>query len=135
MKSSPQQNFSKKWAIACFCYLAVLLGIVFLANLGMLPVRELAKIPHYDTIGHFFLYGIASYLSHRALAKRAIAIIGYPFPLGPTIFSIFTILEELLQQILPHRTFSLLDLSASLLGIIVFYGIGEFLGQRMKDEG
>lgn len=127
MKPSIKKYFSKKWAIACSCYLAVLLAIMLFADLGMLPVQELSKIPNYDIIGHFFLYGIASYLSHRALAKRAIGIIGYPFPLGPTIFSIFTVFEELLQQILPHRTFSLLDLGASLLGIVVFYGIGEFI--------
>ena len=113
MKSIYKKYFSKKWAIACSCYLAVLLAIILFADLGMLPVRELSKIPHYDTIGHFFLYGIASYLSHRALAKRAIGIIGYPLPLGPTIFSIFTVLEELLQHHSDMRARGVVPLAAT----------------------
>lgn len=130
MEPSYKKYFSKNWAIACCCYFAVLLAIILFADLGMLPVRELSKIPHYDTIGHFFLYGIASYLSYRALRKRAIAIFGYNLPLGPAIFTIFTIFEEVLQAILPHRTFSLLDLGASFLGIVVFYGIGKFSSEH-----
>jgi hypothetical protein len=41
------------------------------------------------------------------------------------LFTLVTIGEEVLQQIIPHRTFSLLDLGASLLGIVLFYRLGE----------
>lgn len=119
------QSKHRIWTIACFLYLALLLAIVIVADLGKLPIDLLSKIPHYDTIGHFLLYGIASFLSHRATNRRAIAIFRVPIPLGPFLFASVTIAEELLQQILPNRTFSLLDLGASLLGIILFFGLGE----------
>ena len=116
---------SKKWLIPTILYFLLLLTIILLADTGNLPLEQLSKIPYYDTIGHFILYGIASFLSHRAINRRFLIIFNYPLPLGPLIFSIVTIIEEMLQQILPHRTFSLIDLGASLLGIIIFYLLGE----------
>ena len=121
--SSPSKH--RIWTIACVLYLALLLAIVIIADLGKIPVDLLSPIPHYDTIAHFLLYGIASFLSHRATNRRAIAIFRIPIPLGPFLFALVTVAEEFLQQILRHRTFSWLDLGASLLGIILFYGLGE----------
>lgn len=113
------------WIVAFWAYFALILSIIAIADLGKLPVDLLDRIPHYDTWGHFILYGIASFLSHRAMNRRAIARFGISLPLAPLIFTGFTILEELLQQILPHRTYSLVDLVASLGGIVIFYWLGE----------
>jgi hypothetical protein len=115
----------KKWQVAAGLYFLLLLTIVLLADTGNLPVELLSKIPHYDTAGHFILYGIASFLSHRAINRRMLVIFNFPLPLGPLIFSIVTIIEEMLQELLPNRTFSLTDMGASLLGIVLFYWLGE----------
>lgn len=122
----PHSKISQKtWIIAFIGYFMILLTIMLLADLGMLPLKFLAQIPYYDKIGHIILYGIASFLCHRATAKKMMAIFHYPIPLGPFIFSIFTIAEEMLQAILPHRTASVEDLLCSMLGIILFYWVGE----------
>ncbi|MGL5080559.1 MAG: hypothetical protein ACRC8A_03645 [Microcoleaceae cyanobacterium] len=95
------------------------------ADLGKLPIELLSKVPNYDIIGHFVLYGIASFLSYRALNWQMLVIFNIVLPVGPFLFALVTIAEEMLQQILPNRTFSLVDMGASLLGIIVFYWLGN----------
>lgn len=112
------------WKIAFFAYLATLVGIMLLADLGMLKTFILAH-PPYDKLGHFMLYGIASFLSHRAINRRFLVIFGVSIPLGPFIFSHFTALEEILQSTLPNRSASFEDFFASMTGIILFYWIGE----------
>ncbi|MEB3828150.1 VanZ family protein [Phormidium sp. CCY1219] len=116
----------KGWAIAGLIYLAILLTIMGLANGGKLPLGRVTLIPNYDLIGHFILYGIASFLSHRALGKKMMVLFTVPVPFGPFIFSLFTIAEEMLQVIFPTRSSTVADLAASLMGIIAFYAIGEF---------
>lgn len=112
------------WKIAFFAYLATLVGIMLLADLGMLKTFILAH-PPYDKLGHFMLYGIASFLSHRAINRRYLVIFGVSIPLGPFIFSHFTAFEEILQSTLPNRSASFEDFFASMTGIILLYWIGE----------
>lgn len=112
------------WIIACFLYLLILIGIMFLADSGRL-VNFAPAHPPYDKLGHFILYGIASFLSHRAINRRIMTIFNYPIPLGPFIFTIFTAAEEILQAVLPYRSASVEDFIASFSGIVIFYGIGE----------
>jgi hypothetical protein len=120
-----KKQSQKPWQIACFLYFLLLLLIVITADMGNLPYDLLGKIPHYDVYGHFILYGIASFLSHLALGGRKIVIDQIFLPLGPFLFAIVTIAEEIMQTLFPTRTFSLLDLSSSLIGIILFYYLAE----------
>lgn len=120
------------WIIACFLYFSIIFGIMLLADMGKL-VNFAPAHPPYDKLGHFILYGIASFLSHRAINRRMMAIFNYPIPLGPFIFTIFTAAEEMLQAILPHRSASIEDFIASFSGIVIFYGIGE-IWDRKKAE-
>ncbi len=119
------KRVQKFWRIACILYFLTLLLIVITADLGNLPYYWLEKLPNYDVYGHFILYGIASVLIHQALGRQKIVIYNFFLPLGPFLFALVTIAEEMMQTFFPTRTFSLLDLSASLIGIILFYYIGE----------
>lgn len=92
---------------------------------GKFTLQFIRKIPYYDVYGHFILYGIASFLSHLALGGRKIVIYRFFLPLGPFLFAIVTVAEEIMQTHFPTRTFSLLDLSSSLIGIIIFYYLAE----------
>jgi len=112
---------NRKWAIVAVIYLCILLAIMAIANLGLLPVSTLERIPAYDTFGHFFLYGTASALSHLACNRRKFRLFRWQLPLGPVLFSIFAVAEELLQAFIPNRSFSLIDLTADFCGIILFY--------------
>lgn len=120
MKSSK----NKGWIIASVLYLLFILSVMLLADMGILVNFPLAH-PPYDKLGHFILYGIASFLFHRATGKKTIDILNYKLPAGPLIFTIFTAAEELLQAILPNRTASIEDFLFSFSGIVIFYAIGE----------
>ncbi|MGK7873422.1 MAG: VanZ family protein [Xenococcaceae cyanobacterium] len=121
----PQLKLANRgWAIAAFVYSAILLTIFVLAYTGKLP-PQLSNIPFYDTLGHFILYGIATYLGHRVLKRRRINLLGYAIPLWPLLFAIFTVLEEGLQSFSPNRTFSWTDMIASMLGLLFGYWLSE----------
>ena len=115
-------KLNRNWVIAFTIYFVVLLTIIGLAYRGILPVK-LSAIPFYDTLGHFFLLGSASYLGHKALGGKMIKFWPFPFsvPLAPIAVTVFAVVDESLQGLSPLRTSSLSDMTANLLGIWVFY--------------
>jgi len=108
-------------------WLAVLFGlfivsIIILANLGMLGILGfLNEIPFGDKAGHFILYGILTYLIDLTLLRSL-------RPLNPKllvfrialILALFIGLEEYSQQFFPSRSFDLVDLAFSYLGVAFF---------------
>ncbi|MEG4804192.1 MULTISPECIES: VanZ family protein [unclassified Microcoleus] len=119
MKSS-----NKFWIVACVLYFLIILSIMLVADMGLLVNFPLAH-PPFDKLGHFILYGISSFLCHRATGKKMMSVFNYPIPFGPALFTVFTAGEEMLQAILPNRTASIEDFLFSFSGIVVFYWIGE----------
>jgi polysaccharide biosynthesis protein VpsQ len=113
------------WVIAFWFYLGILLTISISAYLRVIPT-EIAQFPHYDTVLHFLLLGIAAYLSHLALNKRQILFFKIPLPLAPLIVFLFCIIDEIIQKFVPYRSADWVDLAADLCGIIIF----TFLAQK-----
>ncbi|WP_224412694.1 VanZ family protein [Oscillatoria salina] len=111
-------------AIASFIYGMILLSIFVAAYTGNLPA-QLNDIPYHDTLGHLILYGIATYLGQCLLQHRHKIIFGCKIPLWPLMFGIFTVVEEFVQSFSPNRTFSWLDLTASLVGILCGYWLAK----------
>lgn len=107
--------------IAALLYAIAFLVILILAYTGNLP-PQLQQIPYYDKIGHVVLYGIATYLGHTLLSYRRL---GNGLPVFPTLFTIFTIVEESFQGLSPNRTLDSIDLIASLSGIALGYQLSE----------
>ena len=110
--------------MAASLYGGLLFTIGFFAYTGNLPAF-LQYIPYYDTLGHFILYGIASYLGDRVLRGRKFPIMGYRIPLFAFVFGIITVVEEFIQSFSPNRTFSWIDMIASLLGLLVGYWLAQ----------
>ena len=121
------------WLLAALVYGATLLSIGFFAYTNGLP-RYLGYIPHYDLLGHFVLYGTASYLGERVLYGRKFSILGYRFPLFASVFGAITIIEEYIQSFAPYRTFSWLDMLCSLLGLWVGYWLAKRELQSLKKD-
>ena len=112
-------------------YLALIYAVIFMVILisaytGFLPVQFLGQLPGYDKIGHVVLYAIAVYFGHSLMGDRV--WLGQKLPIFPIGFGLATITEEFLQKLSPHRTFSRLDLTCSLTGIL----IGWYLGTRAR---
>ena len=104
--------------------------IIILADLGQLGfLKLLNQIPFADKIGHFVLYGILTLLLDltftRALPYPSRKLLVLRIAL---ILSLLIGLEEYSQQFFAKRTFDLVDLTFSYLGVIFF----SWLALRIK---
>lgn len=118
------KSCNKGWVFAFWFYLGILATISISAYMRILPVKS-STIPFYDTIGHFILIGLAAFFGHLALNKRKIAVFNLDIPVAPVLTGFCSIIDELLQQLSPYRTFDLTDLAANFVGIFCFYLLAE----------
>jgi VanZ family protein len=109
-----------KWL--AFLFGLFIIGVVILADLGMLDVLWFVnRIPYGDKIGHFILYGILTLLIDLALFRsfpdlsRRLLVLRVAL-----ILALLIGLEEFSQQYFPNRSFDLVDLMFSYLGVIFF---------------
>lgn len=112
-------------------FLAFIVGLIVLADADLLPdfINAIYDFPNGDKVGHFVLYGLLNFFITRAflsslLTRRS----GWVTLSVGLILALFVALEELSQMFFSARTFSLLDLFASLLGIIV----GGWVAYKIK---
>lgn len=107
--------------LAIFFTLFVIL-IIILADAGKLGVLGFVnQIPYGDKAGHFLLYGILTLLLDltfiRSLPHRSPRLIVVSTGL---LLALLIGIEEYSQNFFATRTFSLLDLAFSYLGVIFF---------------
>jgi VanZ family protein len=109
-----------KWA--AFLFALFIVAIIFLADIGRLGILGvLNKIPFGDKAGHFLLYGILALLINLSLFRSQ----PWRNPLRVSFISggILAVLigvEEFSQQFFARRSFDLVDLTFSYLGVIFF---------------
>lgn len=109
-----------KWLTILFTVFILL--IIVLADTGNLGILStINSIPYADKVGHFILYGILILLIDLTLfhalprqTRKWIAVT------SGLILALLIGTEEFSQQYFANRTFSLMDLSASYLGVICF---------------
>lgn len=110
-----------KWAALLFAIFIVI--IIVMADAGVLSrhLGFLYSYPYGDKAGHFILYGILALLLNlaffRALPDQS------PKPIAVKcvlVLAVLISLEEFSQQFFANRTFDLIDLTFSYLGILVF---------------
>jgi VanZ family protein len=116
---------ASRWKWLGLVYGAVFCLILVLAYRGELP----PILTQNDKVAHVGLYGIATFVGHQALAGRS--FFGR-LPLFPTLFGIFTLVEEIAQSQSPNRTFDLGDLVASFAGIAIGWAIAQWQIQKRK---
>lgn len=116
-------------------YLAIpftlfIVAVIILADLDAIPpfVRQLYDFPNGDKLGHLILFGLLNFfitsagLSRFTLNRGRVALsVGFILALAITT-------EEFSQQFFSARTFDLIDLTASLLGVF----IGGLVAWRLK---
>ena len=109
-----------KWLTTLFTLFIIL--IIVLADQGNLRILKVVnEIPYGDKAGHFILYGMLTLLLDLTLMrslpnrspKRVVVSIGL-------ILALLIGLEEFSQKYFPSRTFDLIDLTFSYLGVIFF---------------
>jgi hypothetical protein len=117
----PAMNFKyMKWL--AFLFGLFIIAIIILADKGMLDILGVVnEIPYGDKAGHFILYGVLTLLVDLALFRslphlnRRVIVLRVAL-----IFALLIGLEEFSQQYFPKRTFDLVDLAFSYLGVVFF---------------
>ena len=109
-----------KWAAILFALFIIL--IIVLADSGRLGILSfLNRIPFGDKAGHFLLYGILVLLINLSLFRAFPAQGRVRITLISGMILIVLIgLEEFSQQFFVRRSFDLVDLTFSYLGVIFF---------------
>lgn len=110
-----------------------IVGIIILADKGALPrfIRVIYDFPNGDKLGHFILYGMLNFFITFAFIS---ALPSKPrgwvtLSVGLTL-ALLIAAEEYSQKYFSSRTFDLVDLLASYLGLIV----GGWLTLRLKTD-
>lgn len=108
-------------------YIAILfsifiLVIIILADQGSIPdfIKVIYDFPNGDKLGHFILFGLLNFFITLAVL-RALPL-QRPKRVALSIGLILVLLigvEEYSQKLFEKRTFDLIDLSASYIGLIV----------------
>ncbi|HSK66122.1 MAG TPA: VanZ family protein [Anaerolineales bacterium] len=110
-----------KWLAILFSLFILL--IIVLTDVGMLSraLRFLHAIPFGDKAGHFILYGILALLINLALFRSRPDQDRIPILLKTgLILGLLIGLEEFSQQFFANRSFDLVDLAFSYLGLVCF---------------
>jgi len=94
----------------------VIVAAIVVANLGYADqvFGFLDYVPGHDVTGHFALFGLLSFAVNAWLSASGRSRTHVTAELAGLV-----VLEELSQALIPARTFSLVDLSASLTGLVV----------------
>src|SRR6185369_3197579 len=117
--------------IAALLFLVFILLVILAADTGTMPpfLHAVYDFPYGDKAGHFILYGILAFLLARAFPR--------PFQLGrisvPFVILVLAVLaaaEEYSQRFFSTRTFDLIDLTFSFLGILA----GTWLASHLRKE-
>lgn len=110
-----------KWLAILFSFFILL--IIVLADVGVLSrtLRFLHAVPFGDKAGHFILYGILALLINLALFRSRPDQDRIPILLKTgLILGLLIGLEEFSQQYFANRSFDLVDLVFSYLGLVCF---------------
>lgn len=110
-----------KWALVFFTIF--ILVIIVMADAGVLAryLGFLYLYPYGDKVGHFLLYGILAFLLNMSVFRshpdRTRAWVAVRYGL---ILVVLIGLEEFSQRFFSNRTYDLVDLMLSYLGVICF---------------
>ncbi|MFM2339774.1 MAG: hypothetical protein RLZZ360_410 [Candidatus Parcubacteria bacterium] len=111
-----------KWWYLFATFTAFIILVIVGAYVDIIPTT-IATVPMYDSLGHFGLYGIWTFLLHQALNQKTIASI----PLAIIILFPIVALEEFAQTLAATRTFSLIDLFWGFAGMVTFLVLSKVI--------
>jgi polysaccharide biosynthesis protein VpsQ len=112
-------------------FLIFILVIIILADQGSIPdfIKVLYDFPNGDKLGHFILFGLLNFFITltclRALPLQRPKLVALSIGL---ILALLVGAEEYSQKFFEKRTFDLIDLTASYVGLIV----GGWVALKLK---
>lgn len=118
-----------KWITVLFTLFILL--IIVLADMGRLGILHVLTAHNLDKVGHFVLYGILTLLLDLTLIRALpthnprLVVVSIGLILAVAIGA-----EEFSQRYFPSRTFDLVDLAFSYLGVIFFSWLALKINRR-----
>lgn len=103
----------------------ILLTATILAYTRRIPVG-IKRIPYYDTIGHFLLFGILALLLDRAMGGRNVKVFRGSVSLAALMVIGYAVIDEGLQGFSSVRTVDATDLLAGMCGVLCFVLFGRW---------
>ena len=103
-------------------FFVFIIAVITLADTGSLPhsITAIYNFPNGDKLGHFILYGILNFFITLAFLSSGLSKSrGWVTLSIGLILAFFIALEEWSQQFFTSRTYSLADLIASCVGLVV----------------
>jgi VanZ family protein len=116
--------------VVSLLYVLLIVALVWSADQGALPgwLAFHNQIPFGDKVGHFLLFGMFSLAINGVTCFKRVKVFGRSVFLGVLITLLFVTIEEFSQLFIAQRTFSLLDLLANILGIVL---LGQWFCWRL----
>lgn len=109
----------KRWAVFFGLFIVVIIILADTRHLGYLSV--VYDFPYGDKAGHFLLYGLLSLVVNLSVVEaRPASDRKRSAVIASLILAVLIGLEEFSQLWFPSRTFSLIDLAFSYLGVAFF---------------
>lgn len=119
MISLSPHRLNRGWVLTSLVVFLVMFTATLLAYTKHIPI-EIKQIPYYDSIGHFLLFGILSFVLYHALSGRCFVFRGHAFPISGFVVICYALIDEYLQLLSDTRSFDPSDLFFGILGVVVF---------------
>ncbi len=124
--------FERRWLVLFALLLLFIFAVTVSADLRLLPLSRI-RIPYYDKLGHFLLYGMLAFALEFALQSRAWRVGRIRIPFALLIVGALCVLDEGQQMFMPMRAADVSDFVADMLGSVCFLWVAHFLGQKSLD--
>ena len=116
--------------MACCCGIlvaALTVYIIYAADTGTLPpfIIRLYRFPGGDKVGHVLVFGLLALGVTALLYPRRIRLFRAMLPAGAVLVALLVTLEEASQWFIASRSFDLVDLACSYLGIFLGTAVGH----------
>lgn len=114
--------YQRSISIICILFFAFLLWLIAMANTGQHSVFfDLAySLPYGDKISHVILFGLLTLGCITSSGFTVLNLYGLQCYRGTIVTSIFVVVEELSQALIPARTLDSGDFVADAMGIGLF---------------
>jgi VanZ family protein len=120
-----------RWLTAGWLFVIITLSVVA-SERPLLLLPWVSALPGRDKTGHFLLMGSFAFVSVLAFAGTRHSGRRIPAPLVLCVVGALVIAEEGVQQWLPRRNFSLIDLASSLAGVAALGGLAVLWRARRQ---
>lgn len=107
--------------------LALLAGLVGISVMAFSAITQPFAVPHNDKVNHFLAFFYLSACLDGSIRTKSFV------PAKLALLILYALLIELVQNFLPYRDFSLLDVAADGLGIFSYWVLRNYFRRLLMN--